>query len=121
MIGSLFGTDPAIIKFLNELGDSVNSMNQKLTLIVQNSNSMTTLLHENNELLREISKELIDGKLHVSYDFAYKQTNEKSNKKVKIDLNPKMHLDEIIEIKIKAIQDQIHDLTRITESIQNRI
>lgn len=118
---SIFGSDPEVIKFLNELGVVINQMNKKLTDIAQSSNSIVTLLNDNNELLKDISKEICEGQVHVSYQFAHEEIYEKSNKKRKIDLISKMYLDEIIEIKTDKIKNQLHELTFLINSINDKI
>ena len=118
---SIFGPDPEVKRFLNELIDAVNQLNKKLTDINDNVSSISTKLYANNEMMKDLTKEICEGQVHVSYEFAYKNIYEKSNKKRKIDLISKMYLDEIIEIKTNEIQSQIHSLKSIVESIDDKI
>lgn len=121
MLGSIFGTDPEVIKFLNKLADAINHMNQKLTLISNNSSSIKELLIQNNELMKGV-EEIIknQGKFRISYDLARTTIHEQQRKnRQQIDMNPSMYLDEILEQKLYDIRSNIEDLTRAVEVIKD--
>lgn len=111
----MFGKDAETIRWMNEMADSNNMLQQKLTTILGITQNIEINLLKTNELLKDIKDELSNNNTFpISINLTHKlYAKNKKDKRLK-QSEPRVYLDEILdEILETNINYIISELERL--------
>ena len=120
----MFGKDTETINWMNEIAGSINQLQKKITTIWGISQSIDNHLSTTNALLIEIKEELSNrNKIAISSKLTQRLYAKNNKGKKLLQSEQYAYLDEILEEvledKVEAIQDELHKFTETIKKLRN--